>query len=75
MSNLNSDRENLHADYNKVPVFYCRNCLSLNIRHVANIENSEYCDKCGSTNVKQCSITEWEELYKNRFGHRYLEEY
>ena len=69
MSNLNTDKENLYNDYNNEPVFYCKHCLSLNIRHVLGIEDSEYCD------IAECSIEEWESLYRNKFGHNYLDKY
>ena len=71
MSNLNT--ENQPDDYNGVPVLYCKHCLSLNIRSIPKIENSDYCDKCGSTDIEECSIEEWETLYKSRYGHKYLE--
>lgn len=64
MEGLNIDRNDIHSEYNEEPVFYCKNCLSLSIRHVHNINDSEYCDKCGSTNIETTSIKEWEELYK-----------
>jgi len=47
----------------------------LNIRNIPGMEDSDYCDECGSTDIGECSIEEWETLYKNRYGHRYLEEY
>lgn len=59
-------------DYNSEPVLYCKSCLSLRIR---GIDNCEYCDTCSSTDIGQCSIEEWEDLYKAKFGHSYLEEY
>lgn len=59
-------------DYNSEPVFYCRSCLSLRIR---GVDDCEYCDVCSSTDIGQCSIKEWEELYKSKFGHAYLDEY
>lgn len=73
MSNSNIDNQS--NDYNKTPVLYCKRCLSLNIRDVVGIENSDYCDHCGSTDIGECSIEEWETLYKSRYGHKYLEEY
>lgn len=73
MSNLN--RKNLPDDYNEQPVLYCKQCLSLKIRNIPSIDDSDYCDECGSTNIQECSIEEWENLYKNRYGHKYLEEY
>lgn len=35
-------------DYNNEPVYYCSECLSLKIR---DIDGTDYCDKCGSTNI------------------------
>lgn len=58
--------------YNKIPIFYCKNCLSLKIRDVEHIENSEYCDRCGSTDIAQTNVREWETLYKNKYGHYFL---
>ena len=60
------------AEYNKEPVFYCKHCLSLRVR---GIPGMDYCDECGSTDIGSCSITEWENLYEERFKHKYIEEY
>lgn len=60
-------------DYNTIPVFYCKQCLSLKIRDIPILEDSDYCDDCGSTNIEKCSIEEWEALYKSRYGHRFLD--
>ena len=57
MSNLNT--ENQPNDYNEVPVLYCKHCLSLKIRDIPRMEDSDYCDECGSTNIGECSIEEW----------------
>ena len=38
-------------EYNSVPVYYCTKCLSLRIRHIIHMSDSEYCDTCGSTDV------------------------
>lgn len=62
-------------EYNAEPVFYCKHCLNLKIRGIPFMEDSEYCDECGSTDIVQCDIHEWQELYKNKYGHYYLEEY
>jgi len=35
--------------YNSEPVYYCTNCLSLNVKAMG--ENS-YCDDCGSTEME-----------------------
>lgn len=72
MSNLNTDRQ---LEYNSEPVYYCKHCLSLRIRHVASMEDSEYCDECGCTDIQKTNIGEWEKLYKNKFGHKLLDTY
>ena len=60
-------------DYNKEPVLYCKKCLSLRIMDVQYLDNAFYCDQCGATNVDTIDIEEWEKLYKDRYGHRFLE--
>lgn len=69
MDNMNK------TDYNNIPVFYCKNCLSLKIFSVDHVDNSEYCDECGSTDIEQTSVENWNELYKSRYGHSYLDKY
>lgn len=59
--------------YNEEPVYYCKHCLSLFISNIPRLENSDYCGKCGSTNIGQCNIEEWEQLYKERYGHKFTE--
>lgn len=73
MDNLNIEKQ--AKDYNTEPVLYCKHCLSLKIRNIPIIEDSDYCDECGSTDIGECLIDEWENLYKNRYGHSYLEDY
>ena len=73
MSNLNTESQ--PNNYNDIQVLYCKHCLSLRVRDIQMMEDSDYCDECGSTNIEECSIEEWETLYKNRYGHRFLEEY
>jgi hypothetical protein len=43
--------------------------------YIPRVEDSEYCDKCGATDVETCSIEEWEKLYEKKYGHKFLEEY
>jgi hypothetical protein len=62
-------------EYNQIPVFYCRKCLSLKIRDVEHIDNSEYCDDCGSTDIAQASVDEWEAMYVARYGHHLTDKY
>lgn len=65
-------KDNLYNDSNNT-VLYCKNCLSLRIMDIENIENSDFCDKCGSTSIGETSIEEWEKLYLNKYGHKFLE--
>ena len=32
-----------------------------------------YCNKCGSTRIETTSIFEWERMYENRYGFKFLE--
>ena len=53
-------------DYNSVPVYFCKNCLSLKIRVLG--EYSEYCDECGSTNIETTDIESWRKMYRDKYG-------
>lgn len=53
-------------EYNSIPVYYCRNCLSLKIIELS--DSIDYCDKCGSTEINTTSIEEWEKLYQKKYG-------
>lgn len=57
--------------YNDEPVLYCSRCLSLSIMGVGDMD---YCDKCGSTEIASSSIEEWEELYVQRYGKKFIDE-
>lgn len=59
-------------EYNSEPVFYCKQCLSLKVLSIPVIEDSEYCDECGSTNIGRCSIKEWESMYESKYGFKYI---
>ncbi len=58
-------------DYNDEPVHYCKTCLSLKIKVVGGYD---FCDDCGDTDVTTTHIENWERLYKERYGHKFLEE-
>ena len=62
-------------EYNKEPVYYCKKCLSLKIGYVAVLDGSEYCEDCNSTNIGKAPIEEWDEMFFNRYGYHYLEEF
>ena len=41
------------VEYNNIPVFYCKRCLSLKIRGISDsIPDSNYCDSCGSADIE-----------------------
>lgn len=58
-----------NIDYNAIPVYYCKDCLSLNIKGDGPID---YCDTCSSTEVGQCSLEEYDEFYYKKHGEKYF---
>lgn len=73
MNNLLIKKEEFPKEhYNKIPVHYCADCLSLAVIRVAGTDDMCYCDECGCTNIEETSIEEWETLYKNKHGFAYL---
>lgn len=65
----------MQEEFNEIPVYYCRKCLSLKIRDVEHIEDSEYCDECGSTDIEQANIEDWDAMYVARYGHHFMDKY
>ena len=59
--------------YNSIPVYYCQHCLSLKIKSVEGIAHSEYCCDCGSTTINSAKIWDWEQMFQNRYGYKYLD--
>ena len=65
----------VEQDYNSEPVFYCKHCLSLNIKSVDDSINADYldfCDECGSTEVGKTDIHIWEKMYEQKYGRNFL---
>ena len=61
----------LTEDYNDIPVYYCKNCLSLKI---INLDEEDcYCDDCGSTAIETAHIDEWKKMYKDKYGKDFTE--
>jgi hypothetical protein len=60
-------------EFNEEPVFYCKSCLSLKVKTVLVDSGLDYCDDCGSTDVGQANIRDWENLYKERYGTYFLD--
>lgn len=63
------EQNSQHDIYNAEPVVYCKRCLSLAIR---SEDNTNYCDKCGSTEIEETNIYDWEKMYGLRYGGSYL---
>lgn len=53
--------------YDEEPVYYCSRCLSLRI---IGDGYYDYCDDCGSMNIKTCLIGEWENKRDERDRYR-----
>ena len=58
-------------EYNSYPVSYCRHCLSLKIMTLEDTKG--YCDNCGSTDIEETVIELWENLYKEKYNKKFLE--
>lgn len=69
MDNPNTE----HINYNDIPVFYCKNCMSLKIKTVAIDSDLDYCDECGSTNIGQMHIDEWNKIYEKNHGFKFID--
>lgn len=70
-------------EYNQEQVYYCKDCLSLNIMcetiadengEVKQVEDtfSDLCDECGSTNIGITTIEEWEKMWKEKYPNKPL---
>lgn len=63
-------------DYNNVPVKYCKKCLDLKILLFSSgkkISNDiEYCGNCGSTEIDECHIDNFNKKHIELYGEDYL---
>lgn len=64
------DNQVKHEDYDSEPVEYCARCYSLKIKYEESLD-SDCCAECGSTDILESSIEEWEKKYERRYGHKY----
>lgn len=51
---------------------FCSKCYSIKFKYEDSI-GMECCEDCGCTDFTTSTFEEWEMLYKNRYGHPYLE--
>ena len=72
--------ESKKEKYNEVPVTYCKTCLSLHVKTVKFNKGTEegistdYCGECSSTEMGTGFIDEWEELYVEMYGEKFLKD-
>lgn len=59
--------------YDDEPVFYCRRCLSLNIREMPFTDGQCYCGECGTADIDSAGIEEWKEMYRKKYGHDFVQ--
>lgn len=60
-------------DFDNEPVYYCAKCYSLNIIH-EDVIDTDCCGECGCSDIKTSSVKEWEKLFKERYGHKFVED-
>ena len=65
------DKDN-KEQYNEEPVYYCKRCLSLNIKEMPFMPGQDYCEDCGTVEVGTIGIDEWNKMYEKRYGHKYI---
>lgn len=53
------------VNYNDIPVYFCRKCLSLLIKHDSMY--GDYCPECGSLDIGQAHIEDYL-ILKKRFN-------
>lgn len=75
-------------NYNAVPITYCKTCLKIGIKDVTfpRSDNSEpveqqkpealvgYCVACSNTDLAQAPVSEWEEMYFEKYGEKFLDQ-
>lgn len=59
-------------EYNEEKVYYCKECLSLKITGIPNTDIC-FCENCSSTEIDSTCIEIWENLYKAKYGHKFIE--
>ena len=66
------DTQQSQNEYDLEPVSYCPKCYSLKIGYIPGVEDSDYCMDCGCLDVVRGNIFEWEKLYEDRYGHKFV---
>ena len=66
-------KQNNKQEDNEDSVVYCTKCYSLKIKYEDAI-GMDCCGDCGCTDFGVTSFDNWENLYKTRYGHKYVTE-
>lgn len=63
------DNQARHEDYDSEPIAYCARCYSLKVKHDDTLD-MDCCAECGSTDIQEAPVEEWERKYERRYGHK-----
>ena len=66
------DNQVNYEDYDSEPVKYCARCYSLKIKYEDALD-SECCAECGSTDIQEAPIEEWEKKYERRYNRKFIQ--
>ncbi len=73
--NTMSGKEN----YENEPVTYCKTCMSIHIKTIefekgpdGEAREVDYCVPCGNTDLETVFSPEWEDLYAEKYGEKFL---
>ena len=61
------------GSYEDEPVYYCKRCLSLNIRQVPMMPELSYCDDCGAVDIGEASFEEWDEMHVEKYSCHFMD--
>lgn len=57
-------------EYNEIPVYYCKECLSLKI--ISLDQEQCFCDQCGGMDIDTCTIEDWENMFEQKYNHKFV---
>jgi len=55
--------------YDILPVYFCKQCLSLNLQ---DGEDGVVCEDCGGEESSKTTINCWEDMFIEKYGVRYI---
>jgi len=66
-------------EFNNEPICYCKSCLSIMVKTVkfpdtegGKERDVDYCVPCGSTEIESSHVSEWEDMYEEKYGERFF---